>query len=127
MALTSCRKPARPRASHLTRGRREEGSFRGIRGTKDRTRRKPRHTLRKPSCSRERFHVVRDSADLFGAWSWSANTCAADNAVVVRGALKVWLATLGASEDRVFAILLAVNEAFAERRRAPSRSNLDNR
>jgi anti-sigma regulatory factor (Ser/Thr protein kinase) len=35
------------------------------------------------------------------------------NAVVVRGALKVWLATLGASEDRVFAILLAVNEAFA--------------
>jgi anti-sigma regulatory factor (Ser/Thr protein kinase) len=37
----------------------------------------------------------------------------ATNAVVVRTALKVWLSGLPASAEQAFAILLAVNEAFA--------------
>lgn len=50
------------------------------------------------------------------------------NAVVVRGALKVWLAMLNASEEQVFAILLAVNEAFAnaiEHPRDPTSTMVD--
>ena len=49
-------------------------------------------------------------------------------AVVVRGALKVWLARFGASEEQVFAILLAVSEAFAnavEHPRDPSSTTVD--
>jgi anti-sigma regulatory factor (Ser/Thr protein kinase) len=52
----------------------------------------------------------------------------ATNAVVVRGALKVWLESLRASDEQVFAILLGVNEAFAnavEHPRDPSSTSVD--
>jgi anti-sigma regulatory factor (Ser/Thr protein kinase) len=52
----------------------------------------------------------------------------ATNAVVVRGALRVWLESLAASDEQVFALLLGVNEAFAnavEHPREPSSTSVD--
>jgi anti-sigma regulatory factor (Ser/Thr protein kinase) len=52
----------------------------------------------------------------------------ATNAVVVRLALRVWLESLTARDEQVFALLIAVNEAFAnavEHPRDPSSTSVD--